>query len=83
MTLFYKNSKWTEKDIRETTLCNIHKIYKISCCNSNQANDRPVWQELHISGERYQKMERSPMVIELYLLCSKNDHPTKSNLKMQ
>ena len=38
----YTDGKWDKKVI---TLYNSHN-YKISCRNSNQTSERPVWQEL-------------------------------------
>ena len=43
----YTNDKWAEKEIKETTPFTVAiNEYKLFWCNSNQANEKPVYQDL-------------------------------------
>ena len=53
VAFLYTNDKQAEKEIREAIPFTIAtKKYKIFWCNSNQASERPVWQELQVSLEK-------------------------------
>lgn len=43
---FIHTIKRPRKKLENNTLYNDHKYYEISLCNSNQASEGPVWQEL-------------------------------------
>ena len=69
INLTKSNDKHAKKEIRETTSFKIAtNNIKISWCNSKQANEGPIWQELQASEERnwrrYKKMKRLPMLMD-------------------
>ena len=66
--ILYMNEKWAEKEIRGTTPFRTARNNIISPSNSKQANERFLYQYLWVfkkgNCKRYQKMDRSPMLMD-------------------
>ena len=52
VAFLYSKDKQAEKKLGKQIIHNSHKLYKVSCYDSNQTSERSVWQELQASEER-------------------------------
>ena len=69
LSFLHTNDKQAEKEIREAIPFTIAtKKYKIFWCNSNQASERSVWQELQIWRKKPKKTSKDGKISHAHRL---------------